>query len=119
MNLSIRNQRRIVRYTYVIGSSTLLVLLVVLMDYSILVLLPGLNLLLSFRYVKIPRLLERLLIPIATCRACGAQFDLIDRWLCPCGYTSEMPTNIFRRCKNCGRSFDYIFCPRCEVSLDI
>lgn len=119
MSLSIRNQRRVVRWGYVLGSEAVLVLLAVFLESGFCLFLASLNCILSFRLLRIALVLEKLLIPIASCRSCGTQVDLIDHWDCPCGYISEISKHIFDKCPNCGRDFNFLFCDKCQVSLDL
>ncbi|WKZ32784.1 MAG: hypothetical protein QY316_12890 [Thermodesulfobacteriota bacterium] len=74
---------------------------------------------LTFKVVPVSRRLQELLIPEASCFACGATVDLVNRYKCGCGFLSFKDRHAFSPCPNCGKGFLWVVCPACETSIPI
>ena len=120
MALNIRSKKRQITWIYVIASTVVLLILA----YS-----PGpgnegttafYGFLMIMNWIAaywIAKRLHKSFITVAQCPECDTMLDLFGKWKCTCGYISSR--HAFDKCKNCGGSFGYIPCPKCEVAIDI
>ena len=75
--------------------------------------------LLTFKVIPISRWIQERLIPEASCPGCGAVIELVGLHRCGCGFISHVERHIFSDCQMCGKSFLWIVCPECDISIRI
>ncbi len=73
----------------------------------------------TMRVNPVPLILERKLIQLVECDACGESFDMVSTWSCGCGFVHWKPRHAFSRCSNCKGEFNWVQCPRCENGINL
>ena len=115
--MSVRHRRLILRLAYLLIGAVLLAASTSSAAHTAGYLI--LFIILSFCCPRLVVGVEILLFRFARCRACGAYFDLVDRWRCSCGYVPSTHRHLFRVCPRCRSRVPYVKCPRCTISVDI
>lgn len=64
------------------------------------------------------RLVLPLFLTSVSCPHCGEQYELVGRWSCSCGYTSNRESHLLRfTCPLCSKQIGWINCARCESTI--
>ncbi|MFW6174788.1 MAG: hypothetical protein ACOC5K_03330 [Chloroflexota bacterium] len=71
----------------------------------------------TMRVNPLPRMLERRQLQELECAACGQIFELTSTWDCGCGFLAWAPRHALSPCPNCGKTFSWLQCPRCENGI--
>ncbi|MCI0439177.1 MAG: hypothetical protein L0177_08615 [Chloroflexi bacterium] len=71
----------------------------------------------TMRVNPLPKLLERKLLQVAECSACGEAVALVGTWSCRCGFSTWEPRHALSPCPVCKRDFEWVHCPRCDSGI--
>lgn len=72
---------------------------------------------LSYKYAIL--VLRMLLMKEVHCPACGYVIDPVGYWRCSCGFSAPRERHVLAPCEKCGKVFNWIQCPACEMSISI
>lgn len=73
--------------------------------------------LVTLRVNPLPGLLEKRLLRVLECSACGETIDLMSNWSCGCGFTTWEVRYALSPCPVCKREFEWLQCPSCENGM--
>ena len=124
-HLGIRRKRQLIAFCY---HATIITISLGGVEFSIMINSPDLHQvssiilllhLLTFKVIPISSWIQEKLISEGSCPGCGAVIELVDLHRCGCGFLSHEERHIFSDCQMCGKSFCWIVCPECDISITI